>query len=263
MGFWAQSSRACLIHPLDSATNTTMGKSNQLSIDLKKRIIYWNKSGKSFGAISKQLQFPRSTVPTTVVYKVHGTENTNCHLLLTENSQDGQESTKHHQKASLQWVESCWKTGDGVHSQVCFPSPWAERLPCKKEALAPKAGPQSSTEVCCWSHGQRKKHLEKNSAVRWNKEFGNNDQQYVWRREDETFNPKNTITTVKHGGGNITLWGRFAASGTGVLKKVTRKVSKFLRKTSKQQPEDWLLGVPTGQWSQTNIKSDKVMAKSG
>lgn len=43
-------------------------------MDLKKWIIDLNKSGKSLGAISKQLQVPRSTVHTTVCkYKVHGT----------------------------------------------------------------------------------------------------------------------------------------------------------------------------------------------
>lgn len=32
--------------------------------------------------------------------------------------------------------------------------------------------------------------------------FGHNDQKYVWRREGEAFNLKNTIPT-KHGGGSI------------------------------------------------------------
>uniref|UniRef100_A0AAQ4Q0G1 Transposase Tc1-like domain-containing protein n=1 Tax=Gasterosteus aculeatus aculeatus TaxID=481459 RepID=A0AAQ4Q0G1_GASAC len=41
---------------------------------LKKRSIALNKSGKSLGAISKQLQVPRATVQTIVCkYKVHGT----------------------------------------------------------------------------------------------------------------------------------------------------------------------------------------------
>ena len=51
-----------------------MGKSKELSIDLKESIIDLNKSGKSLEAILKQLQFPRSTVQTIVCrYKVHGT----------------------------------------------------------------------------------------------------------------------------------------------------------------------------------------------
>lgn len=63
-----------MIQSLNLVTNATMGKSKELSTDLKKRIIELNKSGKSLAAISKQLQVPRATVQTIVCkYKVHGT----------------------------------------------------------------------------------------------------------------------------------------------------------------------------------------------
>ena len=74
---WAHFNRARLIHPLDSATNTTMGRSKELSIDLKEHIIDLNKPGKSLGAISKQLQVsrglqnylsPQSCIGRTVLY---------------------------------------------------------------------------------------------------------------------------------------------------------------------------------------------------
>ena len=32
--------------------------------------------------------------------------------------------------------------------------------------------------------------------------------------------PKNTISTMKHGGGTIMLWGLFAAGGTGALQEI-------------------------------------------
>uniref|UniRef100_A0AAY5K846 Transposase Tc1-like domain-containing protein n=1 Tax=Esox lucius TaxID=8010 RepID=A0AAY5K846_ESOLU len=46
--------------------------------------------------------------------------------------------------------------------------------------------------------------------------FGLNSTLCVWRKKDE-YKPKNTIPTVKHGGGNIFLLRCFSAKGTGQL----------------------------------------------
>ncbi len=45
----------------------------------------------------------------------------------------------------------------------------------------------------------------------------------VWRKKDE-YNPKNTTPTVKHGGGNIMLWGCFSAKGTGRLHRIAGRM---------------------------------------
>ncbi|KAI4874721.1 hypothetical protein NFI96_007701 [Prochilodus magdalenae] len=46
------------------------------------------------------------------------------------------------------------------------------------------------------------------------------DQRYVWRRKNQAYEQKNTLPTVKHGGGSIMLWGCFASNGTGKLQRV-------------------------------------------
>ncbi len=47
--------------------------------------------------------------------------------------------------------------------------------------------------------------------------FGISSTRRVWRRRNAAYDPKNTIPTVKHGGGNIMLWRCFSEKGTGQL----------------------------------------------
>lgn len=68
------------------------------------------------------------------------------------------------------------------------------------------------------------------------KMFCHNDQ-YIWKREGEAFNPKNTIPTVKHSTCSILLWGCITSSGSGASEKVNwimkRIISKFLKSNLK------------------------------
>ena len=50
--------------------------------------------------------------------------------------------------------------------------------------------------------------------------FGINSTCRVWRKRNAEYNPKNTIPTVKHGGGNLMLWGCFSAKGIGRLHRI-------------------------------------------
>lgn len=74
-----------------------------------------------------------------------------------------------------------------------------------------------------------KNHVDKPQrfwdTVLWSDEtkldlFGPMDQRYVWRRKNDAYKEKNTLPTVKHGGGSVMLWGCFASSGTGNLQRV-------------------------------------------
>ena len=71
--------------------------------------------------------------------------------------------------------------------------------------------------------------------------FGHMDAEYVWRKK-EAYKAKNTVPTVKHGGGNIMLWGCFSSSGTGNLVKVQGIMKKedyisILEKNVKESAE--------------------------
>ena len=50
--------------------------------------------------------------------------------------------------------------------------------------------------------------------------FGHQGQRYSWRKPNTSHHPENTIPTVKHGGGNIMLWGCFSSAGTGKLVRI-------------------------------------------
>ncbi len=50
--------------------------------------------------------------------------------------------------------------------------------------------------------------------------FGINSTRRVWRRRNAAYDPKNTIPTVKHVGGNIMLWGSFFVKGTEQLHRI-------------------------------------------
>ncbi|KAJ4928806.1 hypothetical protein JOQ06_004431 [Pogonophryne albipinna] len=55
--------------------------------------------------------------------------------------------------------------------------------------------------------------------------FGKNSTRRVWRRKNAELHPKNTIPTVKHGGGNIMLWGCFSAKGPRRLIRVKERMN--------------------------------------
>uniref|UniRef100_A0A8C6M560 Phosphorylase b kinase regulatory subunit n=1 Tax=Nothobranchius furzeri TaxID=105023 RepID=A0A8C6M560_NOTFU len=55
--------------------------------------------------------------------------------------------------------------------------------------------------------------------------FGINSTRRVWRKKNTELHSKNTIPTVKHGGGNIMLWGCFSAKGTGRLIRVQDRMN--------------------------------------
>ena len=58
--------------------------------------------------------------------------------------------------------------------------------------------------------------------------FGINLTCRVWRKRNAEYNPKNTIPTVKHGGGNRMLWGCFSAKGSGRLHCIDRRMNEVI-----------------------------------
>lgn len=55
--------------------------------------------------------------------------------------------------------------------------------------------------------------------------FGHNHKRYVWRGVNKAYDERNTIPTVKHGGGSLMFWGCVSYKGTGNLVKVEGKMN--------------------------------------
>ena len=47
--------------------------------------------------------------------------------------------------------------------------------------------------------------------------FGHNHRNHLWRKDGEAYSPKNTVPTVKFGGGSMMIWGCFSAKGLGKI----------------------------------------------
>lgn len=57
--------------------------------------------------------------------------------------------------------------------------------------------------------------------------FGSDGRSKVWRKANTALDPKNMIPTVKHGGGNVMVWGAMASSGVGDLVFVEGNMDRF------------------------------------
>ncbi len=97
--------------------------------------------------------------------------------------------------------------------------------------------------------------------------FGINSTRHVWRTRNAAYDPKNTIPTVKHGGGNIMLWGCFSAKGTGQLHRIKGMMDGAMYRQGQGteasqgiENGSWM-GIPAWQWPKTHGQGNKGVAQ--
>ena len=93
---------------------------------------------------------------------------------------------------------------------------------------------------------------------------------HVWRKGNAEYNPKNTIPTVKHGGGNLMLWGCFSAKRTGRLHDYRGEDEwghvpgnfRWQPPSLSESTENgsWM-SLPTWQWPKTYGQGNKGVAQ--
>uniref|UniRef100_H2L4L0 Tc1-like transposase DDE domain-containing protein n=1 Tax=Oryzias latipes TaxID=8090 RepID=H2L4L0_ORYLA len=200
----------------------------ELSQDIRNKIIDKHK-GKGYKTISKQLEVPVMTVAHIIQkFQTHGTV------------------------ADLPGRGRKRKIDDKLRRRIVgtvSKEPRTTSKDIKGELLDKGTSVSDRTSRRCLSqsglHGRRprrtsllrlefaKMHVDKPQSfwenVLWTDEkklelFGKAHQLYVRRLKHEAHNKKNTVPTVKHGGGSVLFWGCFVASATGCLEVVQGKM---------------------------------------
>ncbi len=209
--------------------NSTMAKTKELSKDTRNKIADLHQAGKTESAIGKQLGVKKSTVGAIIrkwkTYKttdnlprsgaprkisprgvkmitrtVSKNPRTTRGDLVNDLQRAGTKVTKATISNTLrrQGLKSC----SARRVPLLKPVHVQARLKFARENLD---DPEEDWENVIWSDETKIELFGKNSTCR------------VWRRKNAELHPKNTIPTVKHGGGNIMLWGCFSAKGPGRL----------------------------------------------
>ena len=232
-----------------------MGKTKELSKDIRDKIVDLHKAVMGYKKISKQLgeklttvgaiirqwkkhkvtaNLPRSGAPRKIsphgismmMRKVRDQPSTTQEELVNYLKAVGTTVKKRTNSSTLhcEGLKSCC-----VHKVLLLKKAHVPaRLKNAKEHLD---DPEEAWEKVMWSDETKIELFGINSICR------------VWRKINAEYNPKHTIATVKHGGGNL-LWGCFSAKGTGRLHHIEERMNgamyrEILATTSFPQWEHW------------------------
>lgn len=209
-----------------------MAKSREWSLKFREEVIALHKQGNGYKKISKLLNVAISTIGSIIrKFKAKGTVAT----------QHGRGRKKKLSKATARFLrrqvdknprltakdlqEDLAAEGTDVSTTTVRRTLHSEGL----HARTPRCTPLLTTRHKKGRLQYAQNHLSKPQkfwdTVLWTDEtklelFGTMDHRYVWRKKSTAYNEKNTLPTVKHGGGSVMLWGCFASTGTGNLQRI-------------------------------------------
>ncbi|KAK3507554.1 hypothetical protein QTP70_028460, partial [Hemibagrus guttatus] len=201
--------------------NSTMAKTKELSKDTRNKIVDLHQAGKTESAIGKQLAVKNSTVGAIIrkwkTYKT--TDNRPRSGALRKISPLGVKMitrtvSKNPRTARGDLVNDLQRAGTKVTKATISNTLRRQGLKSCSARRVPLLKPVHVRAHLKFAREHLDDAEEDWENVIWSDEtkielFGKNSTCRVWRRKNAELHPKNTIPTVKHGGGNIMLWAVF------------------------------------------------------
>ncbi|KAK3558377.1 hypothetical protein QTP86_017981 [Hemibagrus guttatus] len=217
--------------------NSTMAKTKELSKDTRNKIVDLHQAGKTESAIGKQLGVKKSTVGAIIrkwkTYKT--TDNLPRSGAPRKISPRGVKMitrtvSKNPRTTRGDLVNDLQRAGTKVTKATISNTLHRQGLKSCSARCVPLLKPVHVRARLKFAREHLDDPEEDWENVIWSDEtkielFGKNSTYHVWRRKNAELHPKNSIPTVKHGGGNIMLWGCFSAKGPGRLIRVKERMN--------------------------------------
>ncbi|KAK3518577.1 hypothetical protein QTP70_004094 [Hemibagrus guttatus] len=252
-----------------------MAKTKELTEDLRLRIVAAHKSGKGYKTISKCFEVAVATVQSIIKkYKMfrtvknlrgHGRKPKVTPVLARRIVREVKKNPRVTTKAILMNLGSA---GGNISRQTVQRTLHTTGFHGRKPRRTPLLQIRHTKAHLAFANAYLDKEEDFWSSVLWSDEtkielFGHNDVAFILCKKGEAFNPKNTIPTVKHGGGNLMFWGCFLAGGPGNLITVNGTMKKeqyikILNNNIRQSAEKLGLGH---QWTFQHDNDPKHTAK--
>uniref|UniRef100_A0A8C5M1X5 Transposase n=1 Tax=Leptobrachium leishanense TaxID=445787 RepID=A0A8C5M1X5_9ANUR len=208
-----------------------MVKSREWSRKTREEVITLHRKGNGYKKIAKMLNIPRETIGSIICkFKAKGTVETlpgraRNKMLTSTALRYLKRRVEKSPRVTEERRKDLSDVGTEVSAQTILRTLRNEGLHARTPRRTPLLSPKNKKSRVQYAKSHVDKPQKFWDSVLWTDEtklelFGPMDQRYVWRRKNKAYEEKNTLPTVKHGGGSIMLWGCFASAGTGKLQRV-------------------------------------------